>query len=334
MAIVVYKCDVCKREKEYIRNVEGLERIQRCTITHGCRGKLYQIAVYPDYSRASAPERVVGLNDWKQRKVLYNHEQSIARDEWIITHGLGTFPSVSVYVNIPIEGNLDNIEEIFPQDIEVIDDNTIKLVFDKPWAGLAQLIARQSDPDLLKPYERTQVQEEELIRISNGGEISLVSRISTVGTCDIIKIHVTYTTTQNTVIKKIYELPLNYLVLSSSSAWKDFDKVIIRGKTYDIRILNGIYDAMYDQTIGNGSTMVFDKIEICSATSERDLMQDEIYVLFANEPYATVDKVTDKYIDLYDTIQNQFSIVYDSGEFFAKSGIIQQIYPPIRPIIK
>ncbi len=70
MAIVVYKCDVCKREKEYIRNVEGIEKIQRCTITHGCRGKLFQVELLPDYIRASSSARVLGLDEWRERKVL------------------------------------------------------------------------------------------------------------------------------------------------------------------------------------------------------------------------------------------------------------------------
>ena len=99
MAIVVYKCDVCKRDIELEQNIKGLENIQRCTITHGCRGKLYQTKVLPDYVRGRLPDQVAGLDDWRQRTVLYNHEQTIESDSWLVNHNLGTFPSVSVFVN-------------------------------------------------------------------------------------------------------------------------------------------------------------------------------------------------------------------------------------------
>lgn len=338
MAIVVYKCDVCKREKEFQRNIEGLEKVQRCTITHGCRGKLFQTGVLDDYIRASAPERVLGLDEWRQRKVLYNHTQSIARDSWIIEHNLGTFPSISVFVNIPIEGDPDNVEEIQPTDTIVVDENNMVLNFDRSWSGLAQLVARQSDPNLLKPFTRivdTTVQT--LQQISISGEIAIATRISTVAECDDISLTVSYNTTQNTTIEKTYTVNDN--LLDSTSSWRDFDKVVIKGKIYTIRSYQGIYQDMQDETISSGSTFNFANITPCPtgappAAVSRDILQDEVYILFANEPFDTVDKLTGQYIDVFDVTGNgnTFSLLYDTGEFFAQKDIIQDTYPPIRAV--
>jgi len=339
MSIVVYKCDVCKREREFQRNVNGLEKIQRCTITHGCRGKLFQVKVLPDYVRASRSEAVLGLDDWRQRKVLYNHIQTIARDSWSVEHNLGTFPSISVFVNIPIEGNDDNIEEIIPTDVSIVDENNITLTFDRPWAGQAQMVARQSDPDLLKPFTRLVSPTDVVLQqISNSGEIAIATRLSTVGDCDNISLSTAYTTTQNTIINHTYD-QVNVTLANSASPWKDFNRVVIKGKIYTIRSFSGIIPEMLDETIGSGSTFRFTGIipdPECSPpdSTSRAIQRDEVFILFANNPFEVVDKVLSKYIDVVDVTdtENIFAFLYDSGEFFSQPDVIQETYPPIRSV--
>jgi len=342
MAIVIYKCDVCKREKEFKRNIEGLEKIQRCTITHGCRGKLFSVKVLDDYIRASAPESVLGLDDWRQRKVLYDHVQSIARDKWIIEHNLGTFPSISVFINAPTSDDPENVEEIIPTDVVIVDENNMILVFEDNdgnpnfVAGLAQLVARQSDPNLLKPFTRViDTSTQDLQQISNLGEITIATRISTVEECPIINLQVSYNTTQNTIVEKTY--PIDENLSNSSSTWRDFDKVVIKGKIYTIRSYQGVDIDMENETIGSGSTFRFTNITPCPSGSPpsaiaRPISQDEVYILYASEPFATVDKLTDQYIDVFDitALDNTFSLLYNTGEFFAQKNIIQQTYPAIR----
>ena len=149
MSIVVYRCDVCTREIELQKNPNGVETIQRCKITHGCRGKLYQVDVLPDYIRGSLPDNVTGLENWVQRRVLSDHTQSIERSEWTVTHNLGAFPSYSVFVDRPLVDDLEHREEITPTDVEIVDSNTLILKFDRNWSGIAQFVARASDPQLL-----------------------------------------------------------------------------------------------------------------------------------------------------------------------------------------
>lgn len=332
MAVVVYKCDVCKREKEYLRNDEGLEKVQRCTITHGCRGKLFQVDLFSDYTRANIPEPVLGLDEWRQRKVLYNHTQSIARDSWIINHNLGTFPSISVFVNVPTEDNPDNFEELVPTDTIVVDENNTILNFERAWAGLAQLVARQSDPNLLKPFTRViDTTEQDLQQLSKLGGITVATRDSTVGICDDITLYVDYTTTQNAVFRKSYTVSS---VGDSELAWSDYDKVIIRGKIYTIRSYNAIFDKITDETIGFGSTFKYVSITICSSSPSinRAIEPNEVYLLLASAPYETADKLATKYVDVTDisATQNEFSLLYDANEFHIQQTVISSTYPPIR----
>lgn len=340
MAIVVYKCDVCKREIEKERNLKGLENIQRCTITHGCRGKLYQTKVLTDFVRGSLPDAVAGLDDWRQRKVLFDHEQTIEREEWIIEHNLGTFPSVSVFINLPTEDDPDNTVEIIPEDTVIINEDTLLLRFDRAWSGLAQLVARQSDPDLLRPFVGVSAGAAELQQISvtneNVIEVTVATRVSTVGEDPTIVLGVEYTTVENAIITKEYITYTNITddpgIDQSVSPWQGSEKVIIKGKIYTIRSFNAFVSEMQDETIGSGSYFRFVSIDDGSGT--RHIEQDEVYLVFAQAPYAEVDKLRDKYIDVFDVglTNNQFSFIFDSNKLLAEEAIVQEIYPPIRSI--
>lgn len=331
MAVVVYKCDTCKREIELQQKVNSMERIQRCIITHGCRGKLYQLRVDPDYVRGSLPPDVVGLDNWQQRKVLYNHTQSIERDVWVVEHNLGTYPAVSVFIDRPIEDDLENQQEIVPQDIIIIDPNTIKIVFDRPWSGMAQVIARQSDPNLLQPYVREPEQTIPPYQLSKLGEITVATRISTIGEPTNVNIQVTYTTTQGTNPVITYAADNQP---SLNSAWVDYDKVVIKGKIYTVRSFNAIVPEMTSGVIGNGSTFVFTGIDDNNDNQMRNIEPDEVIILLSNEPYEVFDKIDNKFINVTDSTStnNPFAFFYDSGEFLALQDIVQTTYPPIRSI--
>jgi len=337
MAIVVYKCDVCKRDIELEQNIKGLENIQRCTITHGCRGKLYQTKVLADFVRGRLPDQVAGLDDWRQRKVLYNHEQTIERENWIVNHDLGTFPSISVFIDAPTNEDPDNQLEIIPVDTVIVDSDNIILKFDTAVSGLAQLVARQSDPDLLRPFVGLNISTEELQQLSLEGDIAIATRISTVDEPEAVSLGVEYTTTTNALITHTYNADENET--GTQSAWSDINKVIIKGKTYTVRSFNALITEMSDETIGSGSTFRFVDIADAGSPQEfttRTIAQDEVYILIASDPFDNIDKITTQYIDVFDvdSSNNNFSLVYDTGEFFAEKEIIQDTYPPIRSVLQ
>lgn len=332
MSVVLYKCDTCKREIELRRNIEGLERIQRCVITLGCRGKLYQVDVLEDYIRTSLPEPVSGLLDWQQRRILYNHQQVIAREEWTIEHNLGVFPVVSVFVDRPTQEDPENREEITPVDIVPVDKNTIKLVFDRSWSGIAQLIGRQSDPNLLEPFDRAPPpsQEQQLIQMSSGGEITIATKISDTGTEPVIQLNVRYVGA-STVPDILYGADDQPSLLSP---WNDFNRVLIGGKLYTVRSFNGLIPEMTTGAISNGASIRFVGIDRNSDNNVEDILPGEVLILLASPPFENVDKRRDVFVDVTDVTEenNPFGFAYNSGEFFVDTQVIETTYPPIRPV--
>ena len=325
MSIVTYKCDVCKREIELQRNIHGLETPQRCIITHGCRGKLYFEKLLPDYTRGKSPDGVIGLDDWQQRRVLFDYEQAIERTEWTIVHLLGNSVNVSVFVNRPTEDDPDNLDEIEPDDIIIISPDAIKLVFSRPYAGIAQLVARASDPQLLQPT----ISAEEVVvgaqQLSNLGEISIATKVDAVD----VKVELTYTTPQETTVVKQYDVDDQP---SSKSPWIDANAVIINGSRFIVRSFAAIFDDISTGIVGNGSTFRFTAFDDNNDTIFRPIEKGEMFLLLATDPFTTVDKITEQVIDVTDVtdILNPFSFAYDSAEFFATVNTLQTIYPPVR----
>jgi len=284
-----------------------------------------------DYSRGSIPDDVVGLDNWRQRTVLYNHIQTIERSTWNVNHNLGTYPSVSVFVNRPTTTDPSNQEEITPTDIITVDSNNLKLVFDRAWSGIAQVVARQSDPNILQPVTTTTSTIATTQQISNLGEITLATRVATVGEPSIVDVKLTFDSTQGTTNILTYAADNQP---STNSAWSDTNKVIIKGKIYTIRSFNGITSEMTAGTIGNGSTFRFSQIDKNDGAGFVDIQSEEVLILLSSSPFGPYDKITTEYVDVSNitSVLNPFALFYDTGEFFASVDVINNTYPPIRSI--
>ncbi len=331
MAIVLYKCDVCKRNIELIQNKTGLETVQRCVITHGCRGKLYQEKVLQDFVRGSLPDDVSGLTNYQQRKVLYNHTQSIETNEWIVTHNLGTAPSVSVFVERPTSADPDNREEVTPDDIVIINSDIIKLVFSRPESGIAQLVARASDPALLQPFVRAIDTSLVTSQVTTNSEFTIATRTSApLAEPTQISVEITYTTTEGVTLAIPYAADDQPSV---NSPWSTFDRVVINGKVYTVRSFNMVVSQQVTGIITNGSTLRFSGVDT-DGNGMRPIVADEVAFLLATAPYDSVDKITTKYIDGVDVagLENPFAFFFDTAEFFADETIIRDLHPPIRSI--
>lgn len=331
MAIVLYQCDVCKREIELQRNIEGLETIGRCVITQGCRGSLYQTDLFPDYLRGQIPDDVSGLDNWVQRKVLFNHAQAIERDQWIIAHNMGTAPIVSVFVDRPIEGDLDNREEITPDDVIYQTDDIVVLNFSRPYSGIAQLVGRQSDPNLLRPFERLFTTEAPPIQISNNGEISIATLTDVDLGSESISVGIQYNTESGTSPQVLYGVDDQP---SINSAWVDYDRVVFKGKIYTVRSFSGLVPEMTTGIINSGSTFFFNQVDWNDDQITESIETEEMLVLLASSPYDIVDKQRNRFIDVTSVTatQNPFGFYYDSGEFYALESIVQTVYPFIRSV--
>lgn len=346
MAIVVYKCDACKREIELIRNIEGLETVSRCVITLGCRGRLYQTKVHPDFIRASIPDDVLGLDNWIPRKVLHNHTQTIESSEWRITHEMGTYPSISVYVDRPTSEDPNARVEILPTDVVIVDSDQLILKFDRPQSGIAQLVARASDPQLLQPTIKPTQEAIPNVQISANGYITIATRVDKFGTDPIINLKLKYTS--NTGNASLISYP-TILTVAEGTPWSDATRVLFKGKVYLVRQFYGIVPEITTGSIVNGTQFRFysfdmnndrvddyvvDPLDQTGSPPLPGVLQpNDVIILGASAPFGVVDKAASSYIDVTSIkASTPQGLFYNNGQFFASPSTVQTVYPLIRVV--
>ena len=330
MPIVVYRCDVCKRSVELQQQPEGLERISRCTITNGCRGKLFQEEVLLDFIRGQRPPPVPGLDDYVQRRVLFNHEQVIASDVWTIVHDLGTSPSVQVFVDRPTSEDPDNRIEILEQDLEIVSPDVLRLRFDRDETGIAQLIARQSDPILLRPLQPLFQPTTPPQRLTASGELTIATLDETVGTNPLITVEIEFQIAGGGIALFTFvadDQP------SINSPWVEFNQVLIGGKTYTVRSFL-LINAEVIRATANGSTFRFTGYDPLGLEAFQVINEDDMFILLADPPFENVDTIEDRAIDVSDVtpVNNPFAFALSEAEGIADPVVVQRVFPLIRPI--
>ncbi len=348
MAVIEYKCTVCKRQIEIPENTEGLEVIQRCIITEGCRGELYRIDRKQGIDRGSLPPRVPGLLDYTPRRALFNYTQSVQSRDWFITHNMGVVPSVQVLINTAAEavssgeddtpcvlrGVLDTYDQIETTDfeIEILNANEIVLHFTDPQSGSAQLLARSTAFEITQPATATQPETFQLT--STGSLLSIATLNEVIPEPNDITIEITYRSPDTlTTIVHTYNIGTSANV---NSPWDDFETILIQGKRYKVRTFDVFISEMADGTLPDGSSFYFSALDIQASGSPppRDIEPREVFVLLGLDPYANVDKVKDQVIDVSNiTAANaELSLFVVDREMFAFDTVIDSTYPPIREV--
>jgi len=340
MSIVVYNCDTCNREIELPQNKEGLEVVQRCIITSGCRGKLHQIALKLNHIRWKLPDSVVGLDDWTRRNVLYNHTQTIQSISWTVTHNLGVIPTIQVFVeratSAPIDINVpcssrqqsDSISllEVQPYNIEITSVNEFVVTFNTPEAGMVQCVARSSIPvvdDVVAPVTSAAIQ------LTNGAELSIATKDSAIP-ATTIPIIARFITPDGTVIDITYTVDTTPATLSP---WSTNSKVLISGEIYQVRSFNVVFDLLgnilpefLNTAIPNGSSLKIITVNDASINQN----SNEFILLLAKEPYAFTDRIMDRYVNATSGIsQETTSFFYNNAEISMQDSIIENTYPYI-----
>lgn len=251
MTVITYQCNKCQRQINLVQQKTGIDHIGHCNITAGCRGVLYQIDVHQDYIRGQIPPSVEGLQNWEQRKVLYNYIQTVARDTWNIVHNLGTLPVVEVFVSVPTSQNPNNLQAIQPETITFPDANTAILTFPRVYSGQAQLIARASNPDLLHPRPVIPSVPVTNLQLTNNGELTLATKISSIGSLPNITVILQYTSATGTTTR-------GYTATNSpnsESPWSDVNTILVKGKGYIVRTMDIQSIETVNGTITNGTTI-------------------------------------------------------------------------------
>lgn len=328
MALVLYKCDVCKRDTTIPRNPKGLETFGRCTITLGCRGRMYQSEVLEDFVRGALPDDVVGLDNWYPRRALYNHTQQQSQTSWIITHGLGTFPVVSVFVNVPTMEGSDQLVEITPDDIVSIDDDTIKVTFSTAYTGIAQLVARSSDAQLFNPTTTPIVESESFAQITANSELT----IATLETATSIRVFFTYITPSG------ISVPVSLVVddvPGTKSPWVGVNRVLIQGKIFTVRSFDLVTTVLSSGLVPDGSRIIFNGIQpdvnipIPVAPSNR-----QVYILLSGVPHTSSDRLFESVVDAFSVSAQSGTnnMVLSSREVVITTSTITSIHPLIRSL--
>jgi len=332
MTVIRYKCDTCKREIDLQQNPQGLEIISRCIITDDRRGKPFQIEDKVDHIIGTSPPREKGLDDWTQRKVLFNFKQSIELSEWKINHNLGIVPIVQVYVERPKNVDLNSLNlsqidiknlvdliKIEPLQIEIIDENNLILHFDRTESGIAQFIARATKSN--NTNLPITINEPTTFQLSNNNQLS----IATLNSDTNITIEMEFVTEDGTVITDVYMVDDQPGI---TSPWVNFNEIWVLGLRYTVRNFNFIETNAFfaNGTINNGASFKITKINGVS------LQPQEVLVLLANSPYKVLDKITESIVDPTSMIDNELNYFYNNGELYINKLLIRNIYPYIKSV--
>jgi len=330
MAVIQYQCDVCDRIIDLPQNKKGLEVIQRCIITDGCRGKLSQLAIKLDHLRGSFPDRVKNLNDYVQRQTLYNHRQSVKLEQWDIVHNLGVAPSIQIFVERPKDVNLNEIDltvvdpnslveffEVDPESVEIVDGNHIKVNFEQPEKGIVQLIAKSTKP---KVFDNSPILDDSaaVIELTHNSELTIATK------SDDASINLVLTFTTPTGL--IYDRPYTVDNVSIDSAWSDFDEALIAGTKYTIRSFDfKDNDPIFNTDIPSGSSVYIKSINGAS------LERREVLGLLTNYPYEVQDKNVDQYVDFFNiNVDNLASqIIFNENDLLIETKSLSSVFPSI-----
>lgn len=307
-----YKCDTCLRMIKLVDINDGIGYLNKCTITQGCIGTIHPIINKTEQKLAKAiPPSVNRVQDWTQRKILFDYVQPFASREWLIVHNLDAFPNTYAYNRLN--------ERVHPDKVEDIDQNTIKLIFKDAQVGTAQCVATSSK----------QVQVEEVVEtdqrqsLTNGGTLTLATT-----SADPISILMTFedTLTSNIIIVEYKDIPMQATV---ESPWIASKQVVISNRYYNVRSFNLRYDDETTELLNSGRLASGVRVTIDVGTTK---VHDTL-ALLAKPPFTPFDRITDQYVDL--AIPNS-DIIFNRGELMIEtsSQSVRSVYPPIMNSVK
>lgn len=320
----VYQCDVCTRKVRVPTNRFGVDVLQRCNITQHCKGKLHRVLLKKDINNtpAFAPE-IQGLNDWFQRKVLFTHTQTIETAVWTVNHGLGNQAVLHTFVNRQGVNGQVTLEQEDPVSTRIIDLDTVELTFLQPRSGTVQCVSLTS-PNVANAGSTKVIVPDTLpLQLTNNtADIA----IATLSSANVIDITVEYKSSGTDPVEVEY---VNIgSVPSLTSPWVGVRKVVVNGKRYTVRSFNL-------QTTANGA-VAFEAGLIPSgstfkiqAVNGNSIAQHDVLFLFANAPFASVDRIYDKFADAAMVSTSDPEMYIDSGKGYCRLSAVKSVYPAI-----
>lgn len=308
MAVVRYKCDICSREIDLVRNPHGLETFGRCTITDGCRGKLHQQEIFGTRIVGRLPPDVEQLNNWVARRVLFKYEQTVLSKDWTIEHKLGTTPSVQIH----IKNLLGEYEEITPLSIDVVDRNTVRVSFPEPTKGIAQCIAISTDVTI-----------DAVITTDNG----TVDQLSTNRQLLIMPIGTAAVSNIDTVfLSSSTGDEIGRIALTDVTPIASTYKTLYKGKQYQY-FYASIGSVGELSSIPNGSSCYFDMTNLPPGV-------DEVFILLTKPPHDDFNILQlNKILEMSAVGSSSQTMLYTDGELYVNDSQYVDIYPSLRRFV-
>lgn len=351
MATISYKCDSCKRTIELVENPQGFTVVGKCVITNGCIGRLYKTGRNPNNVRESSPSYVEGLDNYIPRRAFFEYSQTLPSNSWLVSHGMGTVPSVAVYI---IQSDsamelLDNSE----YSLTIVDNNSILIEFEKNVKGIVQCVAKSTVP-LLPSVIPVEI---ELVKASTDGIITfavpkfitqLRGYAPTPPTSTTLPINLCEDTTPIQIeieVTKPNEDPFicfedveNFT--TTKSPWFGWKEILINSRrnyctrTLDLKKLK-VFESigLISGEVPNGTRIRFLRIDYGSGRKE-EIPSRGLLMLIANYPYEYVDKEKGKLIDVGELIGDNLGyFIFQDGDIFLNGVNVEKTYPNISRVM-
>ena len=343
MATITYKCNVCDRKIDLLENKIGLTSFSKCVITYGCKGKLLSIKRNPDNIRETFPAEVPGLEDYSQRKVLFNFVQNLPSNIWSISHDLNTSPSISVYLT-----DTDGRQyELNASEYTIVTENSnkLKLVFKHSYTGTAQLVSRTSSK--VKPFTYSPTTPK-VQATTNGTFVFAIPKYLTKFEYpptilpapslphDLqqgpirIEVNIEKPNEEDEVCTEILDATL------ASTPWVGWGEILVKKRRnyylfskniLDFRTFGS--DSLSFADIPEGTRLRITRIDYGTGVLQ-PLESEGLYILLTNSPYSTNDKVKNKLIDLGDMVDNTIDYLsFSESEFYVDESNVNKTYPDI-----
>lgn len=319
-----YQCDTCLRKIRVPVNALGLDLLPNCNITLGCLGKLTRLTLAREINNTPAfPPEITGVIDWFPRKALYTHTQVVQSNTWTIVHDLGNKPSIDTYVYLTVNG-AQVLTEVEPLTVTTVDENTSIVTFSSSYSGVAQCISLESqnsvNPNSTAP---TPVVTSTQQLSSDSGEVT----IATLDLTSVISVTLTYitsSTTDNVVVD--YSAVDN--TVSIASPWVGVKHSIINGKKYAVRSFNlrttPSAPSYFDLGLVPSGAAFF-----VSAVNGSPVTAGQALWLLGTSPYASVDRVYDKVVDVSNINRVSPETFYNNGKGYVQPSVVKSTYPRI-----
>jgi hypothetical protein len=320
----VYKCSVCARNIRVPTNKQGLDVLLRCNITYNCQGKLRRVTQAKEINQTPAfPPEVQNVEDWFQRKVLYTHDQPVQSTTWTVKHNLANRPKLHIFVYRIVDG-VNVLVDSTPLTETTIDLNTVQVTFATAESGLAQCIALASQNSTNPESTQLIVDTTTVFQVSsNVGEITL----ATLSASPLISLALTYKTS-GTQLDVVIDYAGIDNVPAIGSPWAGTSNVVLNGKKYTVRSFNITTTPLAPAYFAAGSIPTGSTFYVSNFNGHVPVT-GECLMLLGRDPYATVDRVLDRYIDVSQINTATPETFYTSGKGYTVPTLIKQTYPLI-----